>query len=113
MARPQAQDSELPLFAAAAARKFLTITELNELVKGTLESRLEALWVQGEVSNFRMPPSGHYYFTLKDDKSQIAAVMFRRQGMRLRFTPEGIRLEQKVVRLINSADSLNALGFLL
>ena len=88
MARPQAQDSELPLFAAAAARKFLTITELNELVKGTLESRLEALWVQGEVSNFRMPPSGHYYFTLKDDKSQIAAVMFRRQGMRLRFTPE-------------------------
>jgi exodeoxyribonuclease VII large subunit len=82
------QDSDLPLFAAAATRKFLTISELSELVKSTLESRLEALWVQGEVSNFRVPPSGHYYFTLKDDKSQISAVMFRRQGMRLRFVPE-------------------------
>ena len=88
MARAVNQDSDLPLFAAAATRKFLTITELNELVKGTLESRLEPLWVEGEVSNFRMPPSGHCYFTLKDDRSQIAAVMFRRQGMRLRFTPE-------------------------
>ena len=88
MARAVNQDLDLPLFAAAATRKFLTITELNELVKGTLESRLEPLWVEGEVSNFRMPPSGHCYFTLKDDRSQIAAVMFRRQGMRLRFTPE-------------------------
>ena len=88
MARAVTQDLDLPLFAAAATRKFLTITELNELVKGTLESRLEPLWVEGEVSNFRMPPSGHCYFTLKDDRSQIAAVMFRRQGMRLRFTPE-------------------------
>jgi exodeoxyribonuclease VII large subunit len=53
-----------------------------------LESRLDALWVQGEISNFRVPPSGHYYFTLKDDKSQICAVMFRRQGGGLRFLPE-------------------------
>ena len=42
----------------------------------------------GEVSNFRVPPSGHYYFTLKDDKSQISAVMFRRQGVGLAFAPE-------------------------
>ena len=87
MARSVNQESDLPLFAAVG-RKFLTISELNELVKGTLESRLDAMWVQGEVSNFRVPPSGHFYFTLKDDKSQIAAVMFRRQGTRLRFTPE-------------------------
>ncbi len=88
VSRAVEQDSELPLFSAAASRKFLTISELNELIKGTLESRLEALWVQGEVSNLRVPPSGHYYFTLKDDRSQICAVMFRRQGMRLRFVPE-------------------------
>lgn len=88
VSRAVEQDSELPLFSAAASRKFLTISELNELIKGTLESRLEALWVQGEVSNLRVPPSGHYYFTLKDDRSQICAVMFRRQGMRLRFMPE-------------------------
>ena len=87
MVRAVNQESDLPLFTAAS-RKFLTISELNELVKGTLESRLDALWVQGEISNFRVPPSGHCYFTLKDDKSQISAVMFRRQGTRLRFTPE-------------------------
>jgi len=87
MARQIEREIDLPLFAAAP-RKFLSVTELNELIKGTLESRLDALWVQGEISNFRVPPSGHYYFTLKDDKSQICAVMFRRQGMALRFTPE-------------------------
>jgi exodeoxyribonuclease VII large subunit len=87
MARQIELEIDLPLFAAAT-RKFLSVTELNELIKGTLESHLDTLWVQGEISNFRVPPSGHYYFTLKDDKSQICAVMFRRQGMALRFTPE-------------------------
>ena len=87
MARQIEREIDLPLFTAAT-RKFLSVNELNELIKGTLESRLDALWVQGEISNFRVPPSGHYYFTLKDDKSQICAVMFRRQGMALRFTPE-------------------------
>ena len=81
------QEAELPLFTAAS-RKFLTVSELNELIKGTLESQLDAVWVQGEISNFRVPPSGHCYFTLKDSKSQICAVMFRRQGASLRFTPE-------------------------
>ena len=87
MARPTANELELPLFASQL-RKFLTVSELNERIKGTLESRLDGLWVQGEISNFRMPPSGHFYFTLKDDKSQISAVMFRRQGGMLRFTPD-------------------------
>lgn len=87
MVRTVEQDEGLPLFGAAS-RKFLTISELNELIKGTLETQIDALWVEGEISNFRVPPSGHYYFTLKDDKSQISAVMFRRQGTRLRFVPE-------------------------
>jgi exodeoxyribonuclease VII large subunit len=87
MARAVNQDQGLPLFDAVS-RKFLTVSELNELIKGTLETQLDALWVQGEISNFRVPPSGHFYFTLKDDKSQISAVMFRRQGTRLRYLPE-------------------------
>jgi len=87
MARPIEREADLPLFAAAA-RKFLTVSELNERIKGTLEARLDSVWVQGEISNFRVPPSGHCYFTLKDDRSQIGAVLFRRQGMALRFTPE-------------------------
>jgi exodeoxyribonuclease VII large subunit len=87
MVRAVDQESDLPLFRAAS-RKFLSVSELNELIKGTLESQLDGLWVQGEISNFRVPPSGHCYFTLKDDKSQICAVMFRRQGSSLRFVPE-------------------------
>ena len=87
MARPIPREAELPLFAAAS-RKFLSVSELNELIKGTLETRLDSVWVQGEISNYRVPPSGHCYFTLKDDRSQICAVMFRRQGIALRFTPE-------------------------
>ena len=78
---------DLPLFARQAPR-FFTISELNQIIKGTLEQELDGLWVIGEVSNFRVPPSGHYYFTLKDDKSQISAVMFRRQGLALAFAPE-------------------------
>jgi exodeoxyribonuclease VII large subunit len=79
--------ADLPLFAREAPR-FFTISELNQIIKGTLEQALDGLWVMGEISNFRVPPSGHYYFTLKDDKSQIAAVMFRRQGLGLSFVPE-------------------------
>jgi exodeoxyribonuclease VII large subunit len=80
--------SDLPLFAAAAQRRFLTVAELNDLIKGTLERRLDVVWVVGELSNFRIPPSGHFYFTLKDQNSQISAVMFRRQALMLRFAPE-------------------------
>jgi exodeoxyribonuclease VII large subunit len=70
------------------ARTFLTVSELNQIIKGALEAELDAFWVVGEISNFHRAPSGHSYFTLKDDNSQIAAVMFRRQGLELSFRPE-------------------------
>ncbi|MBI1994760.1 MAG: exodeoxyribonuclease VII large subunit, partial [Deltaproteobacteria bacterium] len=76
----------MPLFSEE--RAFLTVSELTQIIKGTLERELEPCWVVGEISNFRIPPSGHLYFTLKDDKSQISAVMFRRQGQGLGFQPE-------------------------
>jgi exodeoxyribonuclease VII large subunit len=79
--------ADLPLFAHSTP-KFLTISELNQLVRVTLEKKMDGVWVVGEVSNYRVPPSGHCYFTLKDDKSQISAVMFRRQGNGLSFVPE-------------------------
>jgi exodeoxyribonuclease VII large subunit len=78
---------DLPLFARQPPR-FFTVSELNAIIKQTLEQELDGFWIAGEVSNFRVPPSGHYYFTLKDDRSQIAAVMFRRQGQELAFVPE-------------------------
>ena len=78
---------DLPLFSQQGP-PFFTVSELNQIIKGTLEEELDRFWVVGEISNFRVPPSGHYYFTLKDDKSQITAVMFRRQGLGLSFAPE-------------------------
>ena len=80
------KEADLPLFAPTA--KYLTVSQLNQIIRVTLETRLDAVWVLGEISNFRIPPSGHCYFTLKDDKSQISAVLFRRQGQDLAFVPE-------------------------
>lgn len=57
--------------------KILTVTQLNENIKSLLEASFDSLWVEGEVSNLRRPASGHVYFTLKDEKSQIRAVLFK------------------------------------
>ena len=70
------------------SRAVLTVSELNQIIKGTLERELDSFWVVGEISNFRVPPSGHFYFTLKDANSQISAVMFRGQSRGLGFQPE-------------------------
>ena len=66
----------------------LTVSELNDLIRDRLESGLGAMWVAGELSNVRFPPSGHVYFTLKDPQSQISAVLFRRHAESLRFRLE-------------------------
>jgi exodeoxyribonuclease VII large subunit len=80
---------DLPLFSwAGESRPFLTVSEVSQKIKGMLERGLEPVWVLGEISNCRVPPSGHLYFTLKDDKSQLAAVMFRSQGKTLSFQPD-------------------------
>ncbi|HEX8680136.1 MAG TPA: exodeoxyribonuclease VII large subunit, partial [Chthoniobacterales bacterium] len=57
--------------------KILTVGELTRAIRGTLETRFGAVWVQGEVSNYKLHPSGHQYFTLKDQRAQIACVVFR------------------------------------
>jgi len=58
----------------------LTVSQLNDNIKAFLEEAFGSLWVEGEVSNLRRPQSGHVYFTLKDNKSQIRAVFFRPYG---------------------------------
>src|SRR5437588_77135 len=57
--------------------KVLTVSELTRSIRGTLETKFGAVWVQGEVSNYKLHPSGHQYFTLKDARAQIACVIFR------------------------------------
>jgi exodeoxyribonuclease VII large subunit len=61
-------------------KDILTVSQLNDNIKNFLEEAFGALWVEGEVSNLRRPQSGHVYFTLKDDKSQIRGVFFRQYG---------------------------------
>jgi exodeoxyribonuclease VII large subunit len=57
--------------------KVLTVAELTRQIRGTLETRFRAVWVQGEISNYKLHPSGHQYFTLKDQRAQIACVIWR------------------------------------
>ncbi|HLC12349.1 MAG TPA: exodeoxyribonuclease VII large subunit, partial [Chthoniobacterales bacterium] len=57
--------------------KVLAVAELTRAIRGTLETRFGAVWVQGEISNYKQHPSGHQYFTLKDSRAQIACVIFR------------------------------------
>jgi exodeoxyribonuclease VII large subunit len=66
----------------------LTVSELTQEIRDLLEDHFPDLWVEGEISNLRTPPSGHVYFTLKDDSSQIRAVIFKTQVRRLRFIPK-------------------------
>jgi len=66
----------------------LSISQLNQMVKELLESNLPPLWVEGEVSNFARPASGHMYFSLKDEGCQVRSVMFRNRNMLLDFKPE-------------------------
>jgi exodeoxyribonuclease VII large subunit len=57
--------------------KVFTVFELTRSIRGTLETKFGAVWVQGEISNYKLHPSGHQYFTLKDQRAQIGCVIWR------------------------------------
>jgi exodeoxyribonuclease VII large subunit len=61
----------------STSAKVLTVGELTRAIRGTLETKFGAVWVQGEVSNYKLHPSGHQYFTLKDQRAAISCVIFR------------------------------------
>ena len=68
---------ELPLFSGQPAKpKHLSVTELTQKIRGTLEPAFSEVWVQGEVSNYRPAASGHLYFSLKDAGASLSAAMF-------------------------------------
>jgi exodeoxyribonuclease VII large subunit len=77
-----------PDHAGDRQRKIYSVSELNAEIKILLEESFPFIWICGEISNFRIPVSGHFYFTLKDSASQISAVMFRGQQRNLKFMPE-------------------------
>ena len=72
------------------AQQVLSITQINEYIRTMMDSDalLTGLAVKGEISNYKMYPSGHHYFTLKDEGGALKCVMFKGSAMRLKFRPE-------------------------
>jgi exodeoxyribonuclease VII large subunit len=70
------------------ALRIFSVAELTQLIKREMEEAFLDVWVEGEVSNLRMPSSGHIYLTLKDPESQLRAVIFRSSSRHLKFQPK-------------------------
>ena len=74
-------------FAAQAERKVFTVAEITAAVRDMLEGEFFDVRIEGEISNTRKAPSGHYYFTLKDQDAQIRCVCFRQNALYLKLKP--------------------------
>ncbi len=80
-------DDENSPAKTAVRPAILTVEALNKQIRGLIEGQFQQVWVQAEISNFKAHTSGHFYFSLKDTKSQISAVMFRGNNSQLKFRP--------------------------
>lgn len=67
--------------------KIYSVEQLNSHIRALIEGQLPVVWLKGEISNFKPHTSGHFYFSVKDSKSQISAVMFRGHNSKLNFKP--------------------------
>ncbi|HVC09626.1 MAG TPA: exodeoxyribonuclease VII large subunit [Elusimicrobiota bacterium] len=74
--------------APSAGARIYTVSEVNGLIHDLLENSLPEIWMEGEVSNCKLYPSGHTYLTLKDEEAQIRAVLFKGAALGLKFKPE-------------------------
>ena len=72
----------------SAERHIVTVSQLNRRARQLLETHFPLLWVEGELSNFAKPSSGHWYFTLKDTDAQVRCAMFRNRNNLVKFTPD-------------------------
>jgi exodeoxyribonuclease VII large subunit len=76
------------LFPDRPERDVYTVSRLNKEVRLLLESGLPLLWLEGELSNFAAPASGHWYFSLKDSGAQVRCAMWRQRNSQVRFRPK-------------------------
>src|SRR5919107_3741120 len=77
-------------------RRPLSVSELTSQVRGHLENRFSNVWVEGEISNFKAAASGHWYFTIKDEWSQLRSTCFRGVNGRIRFRPsDGLQVRAR------------------
>src|SRR5690606_20808907 len=76
----------------------LSVSALNRLARATLEKNFPLLRVAGEISNLTRAPSGHLYFTLKDDQAQVRCTMWRNRAQLLPFRPDnGMQVEARAL----------------
>jgi exodeoxyribonuclease VII large subunit len=100
-----------PTDAAAIAGGPLTVTQFNAIARQQIERNLPLLWVVGEISNFTRAPSGHCYFSLKDERAQVRCVMFRSRLQNLEFAPgNGMQVEVRAVPTLYEARGEFQLG---
>lgn len=81
------QDESLSTNTSKKDSVVYNVEQLNAHIRQTLEGQLGVLWLQAEISNFKPHSSGHFYFSLKDSKAQISAIMFRGFNSKLKFKP--------------------------
>ncbi|WP_145566411.1 exodeoxyribonuclease VII large subunit, partial [Yersinia massiliensis] len=72
----------------SSASTIFTVSRLNQTVRQLLEMEMGQIWLTAEISNFSQPSSGHWYFTLKDDRAQVRCAMFRNTNRRTTFHPQ-------------------------
>src|SRR6187455_3805206 len=77
-----------PPAAAPPSRNVYTVSGLNREVRLLLEHGLPVVWLEGELSNFSAPASGHWYFSLKDSNAQVRCAMWRQRNTQVRFRPK-------------------------
>ena len=70
-----------------APRRALTVSELTDRIQGVLEVELNDVWVEGEVSNLKFAPSGHWYFVLKDERAAVKGVVWKTAARLIKFKP--------------------------
>lgn len=67
--------------------QIFSVEQVNNILRGLIETNIGTIWIKGEISNFKPHSSGHFYFSLKDSKAQISAMMFRGYNSKLKFKP--------------------------
>lgn len=72
---------------STAAPQIFSVEQVNNILRGLIETNIGTIWIKGEISNFKPHSSGHFYFSLKDSKAQISAMMFRGHNSKLKFKP--------------------------
>ena len=72
------------------AQQVITVTQINEYIRVMMDGDrlLNNLAIKGEISNYKLYPSGHHYFTLKDEGGALRCVMFKGNALRMKFRPE-------------------------